>query len=148
VSDDAQRQEITRRRIRYVLPAHGDGLAIGDFQAAVREAYADRERRGLSNECWDTLRIVAEDSDGGEVVLFFDVEEPATPAPDPVYVAPCLHESEHNVLVTWPPVDEKAINSIRVSARCCVRPSCRTRLVRQIQDVVGFRPNMIPLDEG
>jgi hypothetical protein len=148
VSDSAERQEITRRRVRFVLPARDDGLAIGDFQAAVRQAYDDRERRGLSNDYYDALRVIVEDSEGGEVVLFFDVEEPATPAPEPFAVMPCLHESEHDVLILWPPENEKSVNSIRVLARCCSREQCRTRLMRQISDIVGHRPKMVPLADG
>lgn len=150
MSDHAQRQEIIRRRVRFVLPARGDGLMIGDFQAAVRQAYADRERRGLSNEYHDALRIVAEDSEGGELVLFFDVEEPAGaagPDPDPIAVAPCLHTGEHDVVIAWPPLNAEAVDTIRVSASCCSRQACRTRLMRQIGDIVGRRPNMTPLDE-
>jgi hypothetical protein len=145
VSDNAQRQEITRRRVRFVLPARGDGLMIGDLQAAIRQAYDDRERRGLSNEAYDALYVVAEDSEGGEIVLFFDVEEPAIPAPEPFAVMPCLHETDHDVLIAWPPVDELAGGSIRITARCCAREACRTRLMRQISDVVGHRPKMTPL---
>lgn len=148
MSDNAQREEIIRRRVRFVLPARDDGLMIGDLQAAIRQAYDDRERRGLSNEFHDALRVVAEDREGGELVLFFDTEEPAEqagPDPDPIAVAPCLHTEEHDVLIAWPPPEVMATDTIRVAARSCPRPPCRTRLVRQIADVVGRKPDVIPL---
>lgn len=147
MSDNAQREEIIRRRVRFVLPARGEGLMIGDLQAAIRQAFDDRERRGLSNEYHDALLVAVEDSNGGEIVLFFDVEEPATPAPESFAIMPCLHASEHNIIMMWPPENQEPVDSIRLSARCCSRPPCRTRLMRQIGDIVGRTPVMIPLGD-
>jgi len=147
MSDDAQREEVIRRRVRFVIPAREPwGLTIKDLQRAIREALAHREARGLSNEYDDCLRVLVEDSDGGEIVFFYDVEEPAPgagPGPDPV--SPCLHYEEHDVVIMWPPEDEEATHTIRVSARCCSRQACRTRLWQQIGDIVGHTPVVIPL---
>lgn len=146
MSDDATREEIIRRRVRYVLPARGDGLAIGDFQAAVRQAYADRDTRGLSNEYWDTLRIVAEDSEGGEVVLFFDVEEPASSPKSPSRLASCEHADDHAFTVRAPGTIEglEKWHKLTVEVHCCGRPPCQARLRSQIESLTGVKTVVEP----
>lgn len=145
MTDAPVRQEFVKRRVRFVVPAREPwGLPVKELELAIIAAKADRERRGLRNDFDDCLRFMAEDSDGGEIVIFFDVEEAAAPAPEPLAIMPCLHVSEHNATIGWPGHAPDP-HSIRVEASCCGRESCRTRLTRQIADVVGHRPTLVAL---
>jgi hypothetical protein len=143
MTDLPQREEVIKRRVRFVVPAREPwGLPIKDLRLAIKHALDDRERRGLSNDFDDALRFVAEDGDGGEIVIFYDVEEPAkeqSAFAELPFLNPCPHDDEHSVTICWPGRMEhlERDHRVRVVVHACGRIGCQKRIGRQIQDITG-----------
>lgn len=144
MTDLPKREEVVKRRVRFVVPAREPwGLPIKDLQLAIRHALDDRERRGLSNEYDDALRFVAEDGDGGEIVIFYDVEEPARQrAASSRRLAACPHVDEYTFTVQWPTTVgflRSMEHTVKAMADCCHRDACQQMLAATIEEITGHR---------